>query len=170
MNEGKKFESDFRDSISKEILLYRLPDAAQSFNKNSCLRFSRKNPFDYLMWDFNHKTLYALELKTVKGKSISFERSKEDHAKIHIHQIEGLNAWNKYKGIRCGFIIDFRGAGVTIFIDIVCFNELLDKLSKKSFTIDDLILNGIDYIVIPRTLKRTRYKYDISPLLDSVVG
>lgn len=104
-NTGKRFEADFKKSVPSYALLYRLPDSAQAFGGSSNLRFSSKNPFDYLIWNSKSHILYALELKTVAGKSISFERNKEEHGEIHWHQVEGLNKWNKYDGIVCGFII-----------------------------------------------------------------
>ena len=84
---GKVFENNFKKSMPDYALLYRLPDAAQSFGKSSNLRFSNKNPFDFILFDSKWKILYALELKSVKGKSISFERTKEDKGDIHYHQI-----------------------------------------------------------------------------------
>lgn len=166
MNNGKKFEDDFRKSIGDQILLYRLPDAAQSFGKSSNLRFSKKNPFDYLLWDSSSRILYALELKTVQGKSISFERSKDESGKIHYHQIEGLNDWNKYNGIICGFIIQFRQDNVTLFIEIDQFNKLISILDKKSFTMADLDNNHINYIIIPNTKLRVRYRYDVAQFIN----
>ena len=166
-NTGKIFEKEIADSIPEYALLYRLPDSAQSFGGGNNLRFSRKNPFDFLMWDSAGRTLYALEMKTVNEKSISFERSKEDKGKIHYHQIDGLNKWSKYGGIVCGFIIEFRPIEETIFILIDDFNTLMDKVEKKSFTIGDLDKLEIPYIVIPQTKMRTRYRYDIDGFINS---
>ena len=124
VNVGKQFELNFKKSVPEYVLLYRLPDSAQSFGTNSNLRFSRKNPFDYLMWDSHNHVLYALELKTVKDISISFEKDtankdgKKNSREIHLHQIKGLNEWNKYDGIICGFVIEFRQITTTIFLEI----------------------------------------------------
>ena len=71
-NIGKVFEEQIKKSVPDYALLYRLPDAAQSFGGSNTLRFSRKNPFDFLLWDSKRHILYALEMKTVSGKSISF--------------------------------------------------------------------------------------------------
>lgn len=166
INTGKIFEEDFHKSVDDNILLYRLPDSAQSFGKSTVLRFSSKNPFDYLLWDSISLTLYALELKTVKGKSISFEREQTDKGKIHYHQIQGLNDWNRYNGIICGFIISFRELDSTVFIEISQFNRLMSSISKKSFTLQDLIENQIDYITIQSTKKKTRYSYDVRQFID----
>ena len=165
-NVGKIFEEQIKKSVPNYALLYRLPDAAQSFGGGNYLRFSRKNPFDFILWDSQKHILYALEMKSVGGKSISFERSKEENKEIHYHQIQGLNEWNKYDGIVCGFIIEFRKMGMTIFLDIDTFNRLLEIVDKASFNIDDLISNKLPYYVIPQTKKRTRYIYDIDNFLN----
>lgn len=168
MNTGQIFELQLKKSIPDYALLYRLPNAAQSFAKSSELRFSSKNPFDYLLWDSKTHILYALELKTVKGKSISFERTENEIKEIHLHQIDGLNEWNKYDGIVCGFIIEFREIEKTVFIEISEFNKLIDQISKKSFNYDDLHEYHIEYYVIPQKKARTRYTYDMDDFLSNM--
>jgi len=164
-NVGKMFEQDFSKSAPIYVGILRIPDAAQSFGHSTYLRFSKKNPFDYLMWNPKSYTLYALELKTVKGKSISFERSKEDNGEIHLHQIDGLDNFNKVGQCICGFIIEFRELETTIFLQIDEFIKLRDTITKKSFTLADLDTNGINYIVIPQTLIKTHYRYDVESFL-----
>lgn len=167
-NIGKIFEDDFKKSVPNHVLIYRLPDSAQSFGKSEKLRFSSKSPFDFLMWDSKKYKLYALELKTVAGESISFERSKSDTGVIHIHQIKSLNNWNKFDGIICGFIIEFRDLSKTIFINIDDFNLLCQQTEKKSFNYGDLSKYNINYVLIDRKLKRTHYKYDIKSFLETM--
>lgn len=166
-NTGKIFEEQLQKSVPEYALLYRLHDSAQSFGRSSKLRFSSKNPFDFLMWDSKRHILYALEMKTVKGKCISFERTKEDNYDIHLHQIDGLNKWNEYDGIVCGFIIEFREIEKTCFIDIADFNKLVNMISKKRFGIDDLDKCKIPYVIIPQKKLRSRYKYDIESFLNN---
>jgi len=145
-----------------------LPDAAQSFSHSNNLRFSRKNPFDFLLWDSKRHILFALEMKTVAGKSISFERNKDENRDIHYHQIKGLNEWNKYDGITCGFIIEFRAIEKTVFIDIDEFNKLMDAVTKKSFNFDDLNSHKINYVVIGQDKIRTHYRYGVDEFLMSI--
>lgn len=167
-NTGKILESQWAKSVPDYVLLCRLPDSAQSFGGSNNLRFSRKNPFDYIMWDSKQRLLYALELKTVKGKSISFERSKEENGEIHFHQIEGLKEWNKYDNTICGLVVEFRELEKTIFIDIEEFNRLMVLIQKKSFNLDDLMTNGIKHTVIAQKKARTRYTYDVDGFLSSM--
>lgn len=166
-NIGKEFENAIKRSVPEHILLYRLPDAAQSFGGGN-LRFSKRNPFDFLMWDSVYRILYALEMKTVSGKSISFDRDENGCSDIHFHQIQGLQEWNQYNGIVCGFIIEFRMIETTIFVEIGDFLKLTGEIAKKSFTIADLDAHQIRYIRIPQKKMRTRYKYDISGLAESI--
>lgn len=148
-------------------LFYRLPDSAQAFGGSSKLRFSSKNPFDFLLWDSKRHILYALEAKTVAGKSISFERCEDDTGEIHLHQINGLNDWNKYDGVVCGFIIEFRKIEKTIFIEIGEFNKLIMQTQKKSFNYYDLTEHNVQYLEIKQTKLRTRYTYDIDNFLSN---
>lgn len=160
-NIGKIFEQSFMGCLPDFAAEIRLPDSAQSFAPSSKLRFSRKNPYDFILWNPHSLTFYALELKTVKGKSITFERTKEDAGNIHFHQIVGLNEIAKKEGTVCGFIIEFRELEKTIFLNILDFNNLIEQITKKSFSISDLNNFNIPYIEIPQYLVRTRYRYDI---------
>lgn len=168
LNQGKRFESALKKSVPDYALLYRLPDPAQSFGGGSNTRFSRHNPFDFIIFSPKTRTLYAIEAKTVKGKSISFERCKEDHGEIHHYQISGLNEWNAYDGIICGFIIEFRELEKTVFINIEDFNNLIDTIDKKSFNFGDLEKLGLPFYTIEQNKKRTQYTYNIDGFLNSI--
>lgn len=164
-NVGKKFEQDWIKSVPDYVGVLRIPDAAQSFFRSSNLRFSRKNPFDFLLWCPKTLTLYTLELKTVKGKSISFERAKDEHGEIHYHQIIGLENFEKIGECVCGFIIEFRELETTIFLPIKEFIKLQGLINKKSFNYNDLSNNNIEYIIIPQKMLKTHYRYDIEYFL-----
>lgn len=144
----------------------RIPDPAQSFSHASNLRFTRKNPYDFILWNPMTYTFYALELKTVKEKSISFERSKEESGDIHFYQIEGLKKMSDVGNCVCGFIIEFREISKTIFLQIDDFLKLQDTIDKKSFTIADLESNNIPYIVIDQHLMITNSKYEVGDFLS----
>ena len=163
---GKIFELQLSKSVPEYALLHRLPDPAQSFSNVRGSRFSLKNPFDFILWDSKRRELYALEAKTVAGKSISFERTIDDKGVIHRHQIDGLLSWDKYNGITCGFIIEFRKMEITIFLDIKDLQSLINTIDKKSFNIKDLDTHNIPYFIIPQQIKRTRYTYDIDSFLS----
>lgn len=166
-NVGKIFENDFIKSVPEYAWHMRIPDAAQSFAPNPSLRFSKKNSFDFIVWNPNTLTLYTLELKTTKGKSISFERNKSESKSIHYHQIDGLTKVDKYSGVVSGFIIEFRILEKTVFIPISEFNRLISTIDKSSINYDDLSKNDIKYIEIHQTLLKTHYRYDIQTFFES---
>lgn len=162
-NPGKDFEVQFKKSVNPELLCYRLPDPVNAFNKSN-LRFSLKNPFDYLVWNSEIRTLFALELKSVAGNAISFERDKDQKGEIHYHQIEGLKKWSAF-GVEAGFLIEFRKSDFTFFLPIKEYLRLVSNIpNKKSFNINDLETYSINIIYIPQKKLKIHYYYDLRPL------
>lgn len=159
---GKIFEANWKKSIPESVFFYRPPDAAQSFGGNNNLRFSAKSPCDLFM--FTGEKFYALELKSVGSKFMSFERRKEDNGIIHFHQIENLTKYSKYKNVVSGFILDFRESDKTYFCKIEDFNYMIESLDKKSFNESDL-MKYAKPIVIEKVKKKVNYKYNIEKLI-----
>lgn len=166
-NVGKIFESQVKKSMPEYVLLCRLPDSAQAFGGCSSLRFSRKPPFDYIAYDSKRRILYAIELKSVQGKSISFERDKEQNGEIHYHQIAGLTDWGKFPWVVAGFLIEFREIETTVFLTIDAFNELTQKVDKKSFRFSDLEEQEIPYLIVPQKKKVKWFTYDMESLFTN---
>lgn len=77
----------------------------------------------------------------------------------------GLNEWNKYDGITCGFIIEFRQLEKTVFIDIEEFNKLVEVIPKESFNYKDLTDYDIKHTVIGQIKARTRFTYKLDEFL-----
>lgn len=149
----------------EHVYYYRLKDAAQSFNQsNDGLRFSSKNPFDVFLFSGYNGVLYGLELKSIKGKSISFERSKKEKAVIHYHQQIGLEELNKCKNTISGFILNYRELNKTYFLHIEKYLKLINSISKKSFNINDLL--KYEPLLINQCIKRVRYTYDIENFIQ----
>lgn len=161
---GKVFEENWKKSVPGNIWIYRPPDAAQSFNQSSNLRFSSKSPCDYMMFDGNH--FFCLELKSVAGKSISFERDKKDKGVIHYHQIEYLKSCLNFKNVIPGLIIDFRGADNTWFLHIKEWDGLINSISKKSFSESDLIFYSHPILISKKKLK-VNYRYDVDKFIQN---
>ena len=162
---GKVFEENWKKSVPENIWIYRPPDAAQSFNQSSNLRFSQKSPCDYMMFDGSH--FFCLELKSVAGKSISFERDKRDKGVIHYHQIEYLKSCLNFKNVIPGLIIDFRGADNTWFLHIKEWDGLINSIDKKSFNESDLLSYSHPILISKKKLK-VNYKYNIQQFIDDV--
>ena len=162
---GKVFEENWKQSVPKNIWIHRPPDAAQSFNQSSNLRFSQKSPCDYMMFNGSH--FFCLELKTVAGKSISFERTKKDKGEIHYHQIEYLKNCSQYQNIIPGLIIDFRGTDNTWFLHIKEWDGLINSIDKKSFNESDLLSYSHPILISKKKLK-VNYRYNIQQFIDDV--
>lgn len=166
-NIGKIFEQNWKNSIPQNIFYYRPPDSAQSFGTNQNLRFSAKSPCDCFM--FNGDFLYALELKSVGTKSISFEKDKSDKGVIHKHQIDNLQKFSIYKNVISGFIFDFRLSNRTYFCTIYDFNIMINNLDKKSFNENDLF-EWCNPLEIKKSKLKVNYRYDIEDFIKNTGG
>ena len=118
-----------------------------------------------MMFDGSH--FLCLELKTVAGKSISFERSKKDKGEIHYHQIEYLQSCSQYQNVIPGLIIDFRGTGNTWFLHIDQWNGLITSITKKSFNESDLLSYSYPLLISKKKLK-VNYRYDVDKLIQDM--
>lgn len=165
-NTGKIFEDDLKKSIPDYVMITRLKDSSLNYNRTENSKYSTNNPYDFLLWDSKHFKLYALELKTVNKKLISFERTEKDKGKIHYHQINGLKIASSFDGVVAGFVIEFRECRTTIFIEINNFIILINSIDKKSFNLSDLENSNIDYEIIEQHIKRTRYSYDMDTFFN----
>ena len=125
-----------------------------------------------MMFDGCH--FFCLELKTVAGKSISFEKTKakedkpkEDKGEIHYHQIEYLKNCSQYQNIIPGLIIDFRGVDNTWFLHINQWDTLINSITKKSFNESDLLAYSHPILISKKKLK-VNYRYDINKFIQDV--
>ena len=118
-----------------------------------------------MLFDGYH--FFCLELKTVAGKSISFERTKKDKGEIHYHQIEYLKNCSQYQNIISGLIIDFRGTDNTWFLHIKEWDGLINSIDKKSFNESDLLSYSHPILISKKKLK-VNYRYNIQQFIDDV--
>ena len=156
---GKQFEKDFKSSIPDNVFYYRFKDGTASWGgSQDNTRFQSKNICDEMLY---HKgTLYLLELKTVKGKSFSFNNVRDN-------QIKELEKAATHYGIIAGFIINFRDIEKTVFIDVKEFIDMMNRSSKKSFNQDDLKFHK--YTEISSKKLKVHYRYDIEKFLCNVI-
>ena len=162
---GKIFEKNFQESFSKDILVYRPPDAAQAFQirDDSPLRFAPHSLCDFMI--FNGYQLWTLELKTVSGSSISFETKPNEKKIIHLYQIESLKNFAKFKNVVSGLVIDFRSSNHTYFLNILEWDHLINSITKKSFSEKDLLLFA-DPTLIEKEKLKVNYRYDVVKFMD----
>lgn len=164
-NIGKIFEQNFKKSCPDDVLVYRPPDAAQSFDMSNKLRFSQHSPCDFMIFSGKRNTFWTLELKSFEG-SCSFERSKEDKGIIHYYQVESLKNFSTYENVCSGFILDFRKTDNTYFLMIDEWDQLIGSITKKSFNEDDL-LKFCNPIKINKKKLKVHYRYDIEDFLNN---
>lgn len=172
MNSGKIFETNFKKSVPEYILYHRLNDSTGTFSGGSNLRFSPKQPCDAFLWNGKTNTFYALELKTSKSGSFSYEDIKSDEKQtckmIHKHQILSLSDLSRYGGVVSGFIFNFRLSDETIertyFQGIRDFLIMTNEIDKKSFNESDLL--RYNPIVIAGRKKIKNWSWNIEKFLD----
>ena len=172
-NPGKLFEDAIKKSIPDYCLLIRLPDPPHSFEQRSDTRFAVKNPCDYICFDSINRVLYALELKTTKGTSMSveFEGQKDGSSKmIKRHQVKALTKMSKFEHVVSGLILNFRdefkSEERTYFMFISDFNNMMSEINKKSCNEKDIVQYG--GIVIEGVKKRVNYLWDIDGFLKLI--
>ncbi len=176
INSGKKFENAIKSAIPDYCIYYRLPDAPQSFNQSSSLRFSWKNPCDCFIFDTHSSIFYALEMKSTKNNSFSFEviniEEKQPSKMIHKHQILALIEYGKYNNVFAGFLFNFRneesGNEITYCQSICDFVKMISEINKKSFNEKDLL--KYNPIEITGNKKRINYVWDIDKFLSKNVS
>lgn len=165
---GKQFEDNFKKSVPNYALSHRPPDSAQGFDVGASnkLRFSRHSPCDLMVFDGTRNLFLTLELKTFQG-SCSFERNKEEKGIIHYYQVEKLKEFANYKRVISGFVLDFRSADHTYFLNINDWDNLISHIEKKSFNEQDL-LEYASPILIEKEKLKVNYGYDVELLLSKL--
>ena len=153
MNEGKRFEEDFQNSIPEDIFYYRLRDAG-GWKRGKDTRFTPSNICDLII--YKEPNLFLLELKSTKGKSLPFSRVRDN-------QIKGLLNANTHRGLKTGLVLNFRELSKTYYLDIQKAKEYKEMGLRKSFPVDWISENGI---LIEQEKKITRYKYNIEKFIE----
>ena len=115
-----------------------------------------------MMFDGFH--FFCLELKTVAGRSISFERTEKDKGVIHYHQIEYLKSCLNFKNVIPGLIIDFRETDNTWFLHINQWDALINSITKKSFNESDLLSYSHPLLISKKKMK-VNYRYDVKKFI-----
>lgn len=169
-NVGKKFESIIKDDCPDYVKVTRIPDPPQSFTQRSDTAFSRKNPYDYELFDSLHRIEYCLELKSTSQKYLSYQTSKEDdkNANIQWHQIDGLTKASEFNNVTAGFLCNFRldnGEQLLYFLHIKDFNRFLKDTNKRSINIMDIVLYG--GVKIEGIKKRVNYHWKLDEFFES---
>lgn len=169
INRGKIFEDEFKNSVSRNVYIHRLADAASAFSGGQVTRFSVKNPFDFIM--FSEGLLMPLELKTTEQGAMSWEtkKDKKKGKNIKLHQIEGLRKANSYDGVRGGFLLQFTNKETayirTYWLSIGDFDCMIEDLEGKKKSFNEKDLKQYNAYEVFTQLKQVHYHYDIDDLI-----
>lgn len=161
-NPGKVFENNFKDSVPGDVYYLRLHDSAIGFDtEHSTQRFALKSPFDCIM--YKHPQMFALELKSTATSALSF-RGKSPNIKQHqINRLREAAA----RGIKAGFIINFRSSNHTYFLSIGDFDGITQHQMCTKSSISELqITQSGRGVLIPQSIKKVNWKYDLSVLFN----
>ena len=157
-NNGKRFETNFKNSVPKDTYIYRLKDGSASWDKGTRTRFQAKNICDFIL--YKKPYLFLLELKSTKGKNLP-------NSNVKTNQLEGLLEASKYDGIICGIVIEFSEQNATYFIEISQYKRFLKNMSRKSLPLDYVAKNGVK---IDTEKMRVNSKFDIEKMIKDIVG
>lgn len=156
MNNGKKFENNFRDSMPDDVFFYRFRDGTSSWEKGEMTRFQQKNICDCMLHD--GKYLYLLELKSHKGKSLPLSAIREN-------QIKSLSEADKHKNIIAGLIVNFSDIEETYFMDIKLASKWFYNGVRKSIPLSEFRTYCMP---INACKKKVNYRYAVEEFIKDV--
>ena len=167
MSSGKKFETNFKNSVPDNIFYYRFRDGTSSWGNKACegcpknkqlTRFQSKNICDCQLFDGDY--LYLLELKSTKGKSLSLNN-------IRKNQVDDLMAASEYANIVAGIVVNFADAEQTYFMEIDLVNYwYYEQTERKSIPIAEFKEKCIE---IQAKKLKVNYRYDIHGFINDCI-
>lgn len=156
MNNGKKFEQDFKNSVPTNVWYYRFRDGTASFyggGDGNNIRFQQNNICDCEI--FTGSKLLLCELKSHKGKSIPFNCIREN-------QIKQMSEAGQFGSIIPLLIINFADCERAFAVHISNFKSLMETSPKKSANITEIQEIGQEIVC---TKKISHYRYGVDDLL-----
>jgi recombination protein U len=154
VNAGKIFEQSWKNSMPENVFYYRFRDGTASWGGESeNIRFQANNIADCLM--YLKPTLWLVDLKSHKGKSIPFNCFRDN-------QVKELSKAMMHEGIKAGFIVNFRDVEETYFVKANDVEYYIAHSERKSIPLDWCRENGIR---IGQRLLKVHYRYDVEGLL-----
>lgn len=177
MNEGKRFERDFKASIPPDAWCYRLRDSPISYYGGSeaeGIRFAQDNICDFFL--YRRPTLYLLELKTVGTRSAAlaslfgkYDPDKRAYKKQKHLQDMAVAATRQ--GLQALVVLNYRLSEHTYAIDadtVLRFVEqAIDNNGRKSIPEDWCQANGTP--IAARRL-RVNWRYDVAGMMEALGG
>ena len=103
--------------------------------------------------------MYALELKSTKGKSLPYNNIKD-------HQIRDLLWCSEFANVISGFVIEFDSTNECYFIEISQFEKFKEQSDRKSLPIDFCRENGLKIEIINKKVNR---QFNVEKFLNESV-
>ncbi len=155
-NAGKQFEDEIKKSVPDDVFFYRFRDGTANFagGQNENVRFQQSNICDCMLYN---GTLFLLELKSHKGKSLPFSAIRQN-------QVVDLSKASMYGGVVAGLIINFRDAERTFFVHIGKIEYFIAHEERKSIPLMWCEENGIE---IPGKKLKVHFRWDLQKVLGS---
>lgn len=159
MNAGKRFEAQFKKSVSKipDAWYYRFRDGTGSWGGGTQTRFQATNICDCEV--FYRRVLFLIELKSHTGSSITYSAIREN-------QIKGLCEAAKNKWISAGFLIFFSDKERCFYLDAETVKWHKENSGRKSISFS--WCHEIGAIEIPVKPLKTNFDFDSRFLLDKI--
>lgn len=157
-NQGKGFETEIQTAFEAvtDCVAHRLKDQIGRYRGVS-------NPCDFFFYHMPY--FYAIECKSTKGASLSFNDIREQEQIIDLHEIA------QKRGVVAGFVIWFIDKDVTVFVrhDVVYEAYMKAKRGegRKSIALADILqLSPSDYHIVDGKKKRKYFSYDMTSFID----
>lgn len=177
MNDGKRFERDFKASVPADAWCYRLRDSPVSYYGGSGaegIRFAQDNICDFVL--YRAPTLYLLELKTVGTRSAALtslfgKLDPEKGAYSRQKHLQDMAEAATRRGLRALVVLNYRLSEHTYALpaDTVLrfVEQAIDNGGRKSIPESWCQENGI--AVAARQL-RVNWRYDVAGMMEAVEG
>ena len=151
MNEGKKFEEDFKKSVPDELFYYRFKDGTAAWDGGNA-RFQAKNICDCMIMGFD--VLWLIELKSFKGKSFPF-------GNIDTKNLDKMiEASNKVGSrVNSSVVFNFRDLEKTFIADCIDVKQFMESTDRKSIPLAWFEEDWHTFNQLTQIKKRTRYRY-----------
>lgn len=147
-NPGKKFETDFKNSIPDGVFVHRLKTRQTQFKGDNEIA-------DFLV--YKEPRLHVFELKTTKEKRLPFDM-------LRPNQIVGIRKALTTPGVLGGFVIQFRDPYSHWLVPVSVIDDYIER-GKKSIPIKEFYEHP-DIIEIPFTKKRVTCILDMMSIID----
>lgn len=176
MNEGKRFERDFKASVPADAWCYRLRDSPVSYYGGSGaegIRFAQDNICDFVL--YRAPTLYLLELKTVGTRSAALtslfgKLDPEKGAYSRQKHLQDMAEAATRRGLRAMVVLNYRLAEHTYALpaaDVLNFVRAAVAGGRKSIPEGWCRDHGLP--VNARRL-RVNWRYDVAGMMEAMGG